>query len=253
MRLSDYGLMPIQSNHAFMVAATPGVVGISRWLAPELIDPPRKRGYHQPMATEQADIFAFAMLVIEVFTGELPFGDVRHESAILKIVRGQRPEKPHESCGLTPEIWKFLQKCWHQHPTKRPHISAVVSAWRGFDSRERFVTFNGIVLHPDPLLRCPGQTDPQRPETRPTEKSRHISPLLNLPVNILPFDLTSHLTQRRQVEEDVVLWIVVTPLPRFQPGYVTISFGSIYDFAFHHNTALPKIIPTFTHRILMHV
>ena len=122
-----------------MEAATPGVVGISRWLAPELIDPPRKKGHQQPAATEQADIFAFAMLVVEVFTGELPFGDVRHETAILMIVRGQRPEKPQdvESRGLTPEIWKFTQKCWHQNPTKRPDVSTVSGAWGGFDSQER--------------------------------------------------------------------------------------------------------------------
>jgi len=136
-RLSDYGLMPIQSNHAFMIAATPGVVGISRWLAPELIDPPRKKGYQQPAGTKPADIFAFAMLAIEVFTGELPFGSVRHETAILMIARGQRPEKPPESCGLTTEMWKFIQRCWHQNPTKRPDIDAVVTAWQGFDSQER--------------------------------------------------------------------------------------------------------------------
>ena len=131
--------MPIQSNHAFMEAATPGVVGISRWLAPELIDPPRRKGHQQPAATEQADIFAFAMLVVEVFTGDLPFGDVRHETAILMIVRGQRPEKPHdpENRGLTPEIWKFNQKCWHQNPTKRPDVNFVSGAWRGFDSQEK--------------------------------------------------------------------------------------------------------------------
>ena len=122
-----------------MEAATPGVVGISRWLAPELIDPPRRKGHQQPAATEQADIFAFAMLVVEVFTGDLPFGDVRHETAILMIVRGQRPEKPHdpESRGLTPEMWKFNQKCWHQNPTKRPDINVVSSTWRGFDSQEK--------------------------------------------------------------------------------------------------------------------
>jgi len=140
-RLSDFGLMPLQSNHAFMIAATPGVVGISRWLAPELIDPPRTKGYQQPAGTEQADIFAFAMLTVEVFTGELPFGDVRHEMAILLIVRGQRPEKPTEaeSLGLTAEIWRFIQGCWHQNPAKRPGIDAVVTAWKSFEAQERFM------------------------------------------------------------------------------------------------------------------
>ena len=131
--------MPIQSNHVFTIAATPGAVGISRWLAPELINPPRKKGYRQPAGTEKADIFAFAMLVVEVFTGELPFGDVRHETAILMIAQGQRPEKSRgaESRGLTTEIWKFTQRCWQQNPAKRPQIDAVVTAWQSFDSQER--------------------------------------------------------------------------------------------------------------------
>ena len=117
-----------------MVAATPGVVGISRWLAPELIDPPHEKGRQHEVATKPADIFAFAMLGIEVFSGDLPYGDVRHETAILMIVRGQRPEKPQddESRGLTPEIWNFTQRCWHQKPGKRPDINTVASTWRDF-------------------------------------------------------------------------------------------------------------------------
>ena len=61
-----------------MIAATPGAVGISRWLAPELINPSRKKGYRQPAGTGQADIFAFAILVVEVVTGELSFGSVSY-------------------------------------------------------------------------------------------------------------------------------------------------------------------------------
>lgn len=127
------------SNPAFVVAATPGVVGISRWLAPEIIDPPRKKKHQIPVATEQADIFAFAMLNIEVFTGELPFGDVKHETVIFKIARGQRPEKPHgaESRGLSAEMWEFIQKCWDQDPAKRPDVNAVVGAWRSYGPQER--------------------------------------------------------------------------------------------------------------------
>ena len=124
-----------------MNAATPGVVGISRWLAPELINPPRKKGNQQPAGTEQADIFAFAMLAIELFTGALPFGDVRHETAILMIAQGQRPGKPQaaENRGFTPEIWKSIQKCWNQNPAKRPGIDDVVGAWQRFYSQERCV------------------------------------------------------------------------------------------------------------------
>lgn len=69
-------------------------MGISKWLAPEVIDPPREEGYRQPVGTEQAGIFTFAMLNTGVFTGGLPFGDVRRETPILMIAQGQRPEKP---------------------------------------------------------------------------------------------------------------------------------------------------------------
>ena len=148
--------MPIQSSRAFMLAATPGVAGISRWLAPELINPPRKKRHQQPMGTKQADIFAFAMLAIEVFTGQLPFGDIGPETVILMISRGQRPEKPQgaENCGLTPGIWRFIQKCWHQNPAKRPDIETVVIVWWEFDSQERFVSCS-TVQH---SLLTPGQT-----------------------------------------------------------------------------------------------
>ena len=130
--------MPIKSNHAFRIAATPGVADISRWLAPELIKPPQSR---QPVGTKQADIFAFAMLDIEVFTEELPFGNsITHRRAVLLISKGDRPEKPSgiESRGFSTEMWLFIQRCWRQNPTERPSIDAVVAAWRVFDA-ERYV------------------------------------------------------------------------------------------------------------------
>ena len=142
-----------------MVAATPGVVGISRWLAPELINPPRKKGRLQPVGTKQADIFAFAMLAIEVFTGELPFGDVRHETATLMIALGKRPDKPFEveSRGFTTDMWKFTQRCWCQNPTKRPDIEALVNTWQNFTFQERWAInskIKGCLLTPGRVTGC---------------------------------------------------------------------------------------------------
>lgn len=134
-----------------MIAATPGVVGISRWLAPELIKPPSQKGHQQSAGTEQADIFAFAMLGIEVFTGKLPFGDVGREKAVLMISRGKRPEEPYgaERRGLTAEIWLFIQRCWQEDPAQRPDINVVVTAWQSFDSQKRYIQrYNVRLLTP---------------------------------------------------------------------------------------------------------
>ena len=103
---------------------SPEAAGISRWLALEIINPPRKKGYRSPSATTQPGIFAFTMLGIGVFTGERTFGEARSET------RGRIPEKPRdaESRGLTIGVWKLIQRCWHQNPIKRSDSDTVVNA-----------------------------------------------------------------------------------------------------------------------------
>lgn len=133
-QVCDYGLTPIISNPTFTTAATPGVAGSSRWLAPEIIDPPRKSNSKPIVASKSADIFAFAMLAIEVFSGKVPFGNMKNESVVIQIATGKRPAKPQaaEQLGLTVEMWKFIEKCWSANPSKRPTIDEVVRTWEGF-------------------------------------------------------------------------------------------------------------------------
>ena len=133
-QVCDYGLSPIVSNPTFTIAATPGVAGSSRWLAPEIIDPPTKASSSPTAASKPADVFAFAMLAVEVFSGKVPFGNMRNESVVIQIASGKRPPKPQaaEQLGLSPEMWKFIEKCWSANPNKRPTIDEVVSTWEGF-------------------------------------------------------------------------------------------------------------------------
>ena len=136
-QVCDYGLSPIIANPTFTIAATPGVVGTSRWLAPEIIDPPNKSGTKPVAASKSADVFAFAMLAVEVFTGNIPFGNMRNETVVIQIAQGKRPPKPQaaEQLGLTTEMWKFIEKCWSTNPAKRPTMDEVVRTWDGFVNR----------------------------------------------------------------------------------------------------------------------
>jgi len=133
-KICDYGLSPIISNPMFTVAATPGVAGSSRWLAPEIIDPPSKASSKPLTASKSADIFAFAMLAVEVFTGKVPFGDMKNESVVINIANGKRPAKPQAASqlGLTADMWKLIERCWTANPSKRPTIDEVVRTWEGF-------------------------------------------------------------------------------------------------------------------------
>ena len=58
-----------------------------------------------------ADVFTFAMLVVEVFTGKVPFEGQKNEALVLLISQGGRPENP-QAVGLTNEMWKLLESCW---------------------------------------------------------------------------------------------------------------------------------------------
>ena len=127
-RVCDYGLFSAIPDPN--LTETPETVGASRWLAPELIYPPT-----MPVrVSKSTDVFAFAMLAVEVFSGDIPFGNIRNEAATAQIVRGGRPAKPQaaEQLGLTTEMWKFIEKCWSANPTERPTMDEVVRTWEGF-------------------------------------------------------------------------------------------------------------------------
>jgi serine/threonine protein kinase len=127
-QVCDYGLSPIISNPTFTTT-----IGSSRWLAPEIIDPPSS---NSPTASKPADVFAFAMLVVEVFAGEFPFGNMTEGSVAVQIVDGKRPAKPRaaERLGLTVEMWAFVGECWAANPSERPTIDEVVRTLGGFVS-----------------------------------------------------------------------------------------------------------------------
>ena len=84
------------------------------------------------MESKAADVFAFAMFAIEVFTGKIPFEEQKNEAVVLRISQGGRPEMPEnaQAVGLTDEMWKILDSCWQQNPKKRPTMEEVVRRWQ---------------------------------------------------------------------------------------------------------------------------
>ena len=86
------------------------------------------------MESKPADVFAFAMFAVEVFTGKVPFPELKNEAVVLRILRGGRPEMPGdaEAIGLTGDMWKLLESCWQQNPKKRPTMQEVVRRWGQF-------------------------------------------------------------------------------------------------------------------------
>ena len=126
-------MAPINSEPKFATAGIPGAYGTSRWLAPELSGP-RRGANTLVMESKPADVFAFAMVAVEVFTDRIPFEGRNNEAAMLQISRGNRPKMPGnaQEVGLTSEMWKLLERCWQQSPEERPKMEEVVEEWRKF-------------------------------------------------------------------------------------------------------------------------
>lgn len=136
-QIADFGLATVTKNRdstksVSRHAHTP------RWSAPEVFT----KGKH----SKEADIFAFAMVMIEVcygrstecrvfthcrlgsnqvFTGAVPFSDMTSFMAMLVIMKGQRPPRPTHP-AFTDELWTLMQRCWDSDPNLRPGVSEVL-------------------------------------------------------------------------------------------------------------------------------
>ena len=72
------------------------------------------------------------MLTVEVFTGKIPFANMTNGAVIIQMANGRRPSKPQAAEQLTPDMWKFTERCWSANPSRRPTINEVVRTWEGF-------------------------------------------------------------------------------------------------------------------------
>jgi len=119
--LTDFGLSSIAS---FSFTESTGR-GAFRWTAPELF---RITENKSETATKKSDIYAFAMVTIEVFTGAVPFNSFRDSTVMVKIIRGERPTRPKDTTklGLTDDLWELIQSAWAQDAEHRPPVEKII-------------------------------------------------------------------------------------------------------------------------------
>ncbi|KAF9645415.1 kinase-like protein [Thelephora ganbajun] len=113
-RVADFGFAMVTQNLDSMPSASHHNGHTPRWTAPEVLN----EGPH----TKEADVFSFAMVMIEVFTGAIPFSDNPSLVATLSITQGKRPSRPTHPT-FTENLWKLMQRCWDHDPHSRPEVS----------------------------------------------------------------------------------------------------------------------------------
>ncbi|KAI3616045.1 dj-1 family protein [Moniliophthora roreri] len=123
VRISDFG----SAFFSFMGSTTsrirasslapPPVGGTDRYLAPELLREDSQ------IPSYQSDVFSFGMTVFQIFTGAIPFPEIKHAAyASVLIVQGIRPQRSED---IPDHIWALISTCWSQGPNDRPTVQQI--------------------------------------------------------------------------------------------------------------------------------
>jgi len=106
MKLCDFGLVKVRNTQA----------GTPAYMAPELLE--------GKSFNKSVDVYAFGVLLCEMFTAEVPFYGVEINSIRERVLGGDRPNCP--SYAMPPRCQRLIQKCWHQRSDQRPDFTTIV-------------------------------------------------------------------------------------------------------------------------------
>ncbi|KAL5633995.1 hypothetical protein ACGC1H_005991 [Rhizoctonia solani] len=94
-----------------------------RWAAPERFY--RKDGW----PTQKSDIWSLGMVILELFSNEVPYQGMSELRTIAFIGDGKIPERPNNLISIKPGfkqiLWGLLLSCWQRVPKDRPSANVV--------------------------------------------------------------------------------------------------------------------------------
>ncbi|KAK1219992.1 hypothetical protein PQX77_017264 [Marasmius sp. AFHP31] len=119
--IADFGLSRIIDSKGLRITTSATrPVGTARWLAPELLV-----GSGGP--SKESDIYSYACVCYEIFTGLQPFPDFTNEVTVaFHVAQGKRPSRPEEAPELSDVMWALMNVCWDATPTSRPTAAHVL-------------------------------------------------------------------------------------------------------------------------------
>ncbi|KAF8174711.1 hypothetical protein K438DRAFT_1848858, partial [Mycena galopus ATCC 62051] len=119
--LTDFGLSIFSDATATMSTTRAGSL---YWMAPELLVPER---FGLKFArTPATDVYAFGCVCFELYTERPPFSAWPEPAALMKVLNGERPERPQGPPALSDILWQHVTEFLAESPLTRPSTQLVV-------------------------------------------------------------------------------------------------------------------------------
>ncbi|KAJ7586513.1 hypothetical protein C8J56DRAFT_1026825 [Mycena floridula] len=119
--IMDFGLSMIATSQMATSSASSNNAGTLAWQAPETMS-------HVGRNTQKSDMYSFACVCYEIFTGKPPFCEhenLREMAIMLKVLNNERPTQPASS-ELNDTVWNCMTDCWKHNPDERPTAGEIV-------------------------------------------------------------------------------------------------------------------------------
>ncbi|KAJ7155408.1 kinase-like domain-containing protein [Mycena crocata] len=125
--LADFGLAVFSDATAATHTSHHG--GSVRWMSPEL-HYPQSCGLDSFQRTFKSDVYSFAFVCVELYTGKPPFSELSHDAAVmLRVMAKERPSRPCDASGrqlISDALWEVVEQCWSHDISQRPSMARVV-------------------------------------------------------------------------------------------------------------------------------
>ncbi|KAK7060289.1 hypothetical protein VNI00_001054 [Paramarasmius palmivorus] len=125
--IADFGLSQVVEDITGVpFTQSRGVSDSYRWFAPEVC-------VGEGALSLSADIYAFSMTALELFTHQQPYANIKHTTeVVIKRSMGFFPPRPTDERvlrrGLDDRIWALMNSCWNADALRRPNINVVLAA-----------------------------------------------------------------------------------------------------------------------------
>ncbi|KAJ7799180.1 kinase-like domain-containing protein [Mycena olivaceomarginata] len=91
-----------------------------------------QRGFVEFKRTKASDVYAFACLCLEIYTGEQPFWNfIQDMAVVLQILDQKRPPRPSSlgppdgTRAMSDGLWAIVEACWAHKASDRPDMDKV--------------------------------------------------------------------------------------------------------------------------------